>query len=227
MWLPVINNSTSYKSRAVEEHVIEAIVEVVPEAVLSRARIDFVWLRGLPTDPLPEDLVVALRSEAEVEERLAALVRDDKGAVLEVYLENVQSSLTDAWLEREWSISPNSLKLSTTEKLEITLFALLTHVAIRQGQVDEAKTLVRKIGRVIFRAAVRAAMKNLKETYPEMTVDCVAPSLPMRPKTPHGPIEVGEAARVDYDQLFRKLLGLEPTEDGANDSELSPDDDGV
>jgi len=226
MWLPVVDDSTHSRTDAVEEPIVEAIVEVVPEAVLSRASVEFVWIRERPTDPLPDNLVVALRCEANVEERLAALVRDEKGALLEVYLENVQSSLTDAWLQREWSIRPNSLNLSTTEKLEITFFALLTHVAIRQGQVGEAKTLVRKIGRVIFRAAVRAALKNLKVTYPEMTVDCVAPSLPKALNTSQGPIDAGEAARVDYDQLFRQLLGLEPTGNGEDNPEASLDGDG-
>ena len=226
MWLPVVDDSLPAKTCSVEEHVIEAIVQVVPEAVLAHARIDFVWIRGLPTDPLPDNLVAALRSDADVEDRLAALVRDEKGAVLEVYLENVQSSLTDAWLQREWSIRPNSLKLSSTEKLEITLFGLLTHVAIRQGQADEAKTLVRKIGRVIFRAAVRAALKNLKVTYPELTVDSVAPSLPKTLNTSQGPIDAGEAAQVDYDRLFQQLLGLEPTGNGEDNPEASLDGDG-
>ncbi len=226
MWLPVVDDSTLSKTCSVEEHVIEAIVEVVPETVLSHARVDFVWIRGFPTDPLPDNLVAALRSEADVEDRLAAVIRDDKGVVLEIYVENVESGLTDEWLEREWGIRPNSLNLSTTEKLEITFFALLTHVAIRQGQVDEAKTLVRRIGRVIFRAAVRAALKNLKEAYPDMTVDRVAPSLPEALGTSQGPIDAREAARVDYDQLFRQLLGLEPTGDGADKPE-PPTDGGV
>ena len=223
MWLPVVDDSTPSKTCSVEEHVIEAIVEVVPETVLSHARIDFVWIRGLPTDPLSDNVVAALRSDVNVEDRLAAVVRDDKGVVLEIYLENVESGLTDEWLRQEWCMHPNSLNLSTTEKLEITFFALLVHVSVRQGLVEEAKQLVRRIGRVIFRAAVRAVLENLKKTYPEIAVDRVVPSLPIELSTSQGPIDAGEAARVDYDQLFRQLLGLEPTGDGADEPEPSPD----
>lgn len=223
MWLPVVDDSTPSKSGSVDEHVIEAIVEIVPETVLSHARVDFVWIRGLPTDPLPDNLVVAFRADADVEDRLAAVVRDEKGVVLEVYMENVESGLTDEWLRREWGIHPDSLHLSATEKLEITFFALLVHVSIRQTLVEEAKQLVRKIGRVIFRAAVRAALKNLTETCPEMTFERVTPSLPKGPETPQGPIDARDVARVDYDQLFKELLGLDPTGDGPSDSEPSPD----
>ncbi len=223
MWLPVVDDSTFSETCFVDEHVIEAIVEVVPDVVLSHSEIEFIWIRGLPTDPLPDNLVVAMRSEADVGDRLAALVRDDKGVVLEVYLENVESGLTDECLKKDWGIGTHSLKLSTTEKLEITFFALLVHASIRQGQVDEAKTLVRKIGRVIFRAGVRAALKNLKRAYPEMTDDRVAPSLPKGPKTPRSPIGADEVARVDYDRLFRELLGLESTAGDENDSEPSYD----
>ena len=51
MWLPVVDDSTFSETCFVDEHVIEAIVEVVPDVVLSHAEIEFIWIRGLPTDP--------------------------------------------------------------------------------------------------------------------------------------------------------------------------------
>ena len=212
MWIPVvidtINRDTRSKMMA-DESFIEAVVQVVPASVLET--IEFVWVRDRPTNPPQDNLIVTFRAGMSVDERLAAIIQDEKGTVLEVYLDNVRDGLTDEWLRDTWGISPTTIALAFTERIELTIFAVLVHYGIRQGLTEEAKALVRKIGRVIFRAAVRYAVKNLEQMYPGTDFAKISPSVRSDGHKRVNPIDAKEAAQVDYYRLFRQFLGVDST----------------
>jgi len=223
MWLPVVIDTDAPSGAMVDEPFIEAAVQAAPAGALEN--IEFMWVRDRPTDPPQDNLIVTFRAGASVEERLASIVQDEKGIVLEVYMDNVRCGLTDEWLREKWGVSPPALDLTLRERIEITLFAVLLHYSIRQGLTEEAKTLVRMIGRVIFRAAVRRVLKDLEQMYPGTDFGKISPSVRSDGQEHLKPIDAKEAARVDYDRLFRQLLGLDLTGPAEGDSNPPPASD--
>jgi len=219
VWIPVVNDTINAGARPLEEPLVETIIQTIPERLLTG--IEFVWLRDFPTSVSDEDIVAVFRANAAPENHLAALVRTDQTMVLEVYMDQVESGLTDDWLHHEWGIESANLQLTTAEKLQIAVFTLLTHYGLQQGMITEAKCMIRKIGRVIFRAAVRRVIADLKQQYPHMRSDETTTSgnstLP--------PISHEDIARVNYDKLFSQLLDVNYSGPAQSEAESVNDSD--
>jgi hypothetical protein len=177
------------------------------------SEVEFVWVRNDPSELTSAQLFLAFQENARPRERLGAFVHHSDGRlVLELYARNVMAGLTDDWLEENWGIRPCSLPLTPTEKLELTIFALFLHLGVRRGLEEEARTIVRLLGRVVFRAAVRGVTNRILKAWPR-------PGEPHRSSSPAnaGPIGAEEVARTDYDALFRKLLNPEDPNSENND----------
>ena len=211
MWIPVVSDSTVTGVSPREESILEAIIEVIPDSALRN--VGFVWVRDEPSDLEPQSLLTSFRGDARPTDRLAAAVHDRDGRlVLELYARNVTSSLSDPWLEENWGICPSSLPFTMVDKCEIAVFGLVLHLAVRDGLVDEAKVLVRLIGRVVFRAAVRHAVDKLLAGSAAHEKSG-APNAGKAFAGPSGPISHEEVARTDLDALLHRLLGLDVPRD--------------
>lgn len=224
MWIPVISDSGVPGAMPHDESALETLLATVPPALLTR--ISFVWVRDAPSPLAPRECVLAFRCDAPAVDRLAALVSDPDGRVLiELYAANVASSLSDRWLAENWGIQSAALPLSNLDKLQVTLFALLLHWAVREGELASARILIRRIGRVIFRAAVRRVCAQI---LPAAPVRFRAGGVPA--DTLNRPISAAEVARTDMDALLRRLLGLDvfsedqPAYDGQAGEAARPDE---
>lgn len=207
MWIPVISDSTVVGFRSQEEPRIEAILEIVPESVAQD--LSFVWVRDEPPQAEAETIHSSFRTEACCHDRLAALVHDlDGRLVLELYAKNLAGSLSDSWLEDNWGVHPCGLPLSLVDKSEVVVLGAILNLAVRKGLIEEAKTLVRLIGRVVFRAAVRHATRKLLEESPATRKDGKAESSVGTAGARMEPITREEVANTDWDELLRQLLGI-------------------
>jgi hypothetical protein len=104
--------------------------------------------------------------------------------------------------------------MTIVDKTEVAVFGALLTLSLRKGMVEEARTLVRLVGRVVFRAAVRCALAKL--------VTETSKAQPSTNRERWGgsdvqPITPEEVAATDWDVLFRQLLGLDTGEDTSQD----------
>jgi hypothetical protein len=205
MWIPVVSDSLCAGLTGSEESRLEAMLEVVPEAVL--ATIGFVWVRDEPTDDCSGLVYATFRPGASESDCLAALVHDNhERMVLELYARRINSGLSDSWLAENWGILPCGLPLTIVDKAEVVVFGALLTLAVRKGMIEEAQTLVRLVGRVVFRAAVRCALAKLVIKSESVSPPLTPPEQAGRRETRR--ISQEEIDRIDWDALLRQLLGL-------------------